>query len=275
MPYDPWIYRGTAALYTQGRPRYSYELLPTLSAALDLDGTGRLLDVGCGPGSVTLELAPAFEQVVAVDPDAEMLTEGRRRAAAAGLGNVRWIQALAEDLDALDLGPGGFRLVAFGQSFHWTDRERVAEIVYDLLDPGGAVALISHRVAGRPTPPDPGHPAIPHDVVRGLIDEYLGTQRRAGRGLATASAEPYADALARTRFGPPTALYAPGRPDIVVSIDDVLANYHSMSYAAPHLFGAALDDFDAALTGALTARSPSGRFWDWPGDTEILVARRR
>ena len=51
MRYDPTIYQGSAAYYAQGRPPYARALVPTLATALGLDGTGRLLDVGCGPGS--------------------------------------------------------------------------------------------------------------------------------------------------------------------------------------------------------------------------------
>jgi hypothetical protein len=52
------------------------------------------------------------------------------------------------------------------------------------------------------------------------------------------------------------------------------ANYLSMSFAAPHLFGERLQTFEADFRAELAARSPSGLFWDWPGDTEILLARR-
>ena len=71
--------------------------------------------------------------------------------------NIRWVQGLAEDLPAV--APGPYRLVTFGQSFHWTDEQQVAETVYDMLEPGGALALIVHTVTGRPRPPDPGVPA--------------------------------------------------------------------------------------------------------------------
>lgn len=40
-----------------------------------VDGSGRLLDVGCGPGSLTLLLAPHFAQAFGIDPDAGMLSE--------------------------------------------------------------------------------------------------------------------------------------------------------------------------------------------------------
>ncbi|HEX9439118.1 MAG TPA: class I SAM-dependent methyltransferase [Roseiflexaceae bacterium] len=242
----------------------------TLAAELGLDGAGRLLDVGCGPGILIVELAHRFNQVVGLDPDAEMLAEGERRAAEAGIEHIRWVHARGEDIPALDLGT--FNLVTFGQSFHWTDREQVAEAVYDILKPGGALALISHAHAGRPQPAGPGYPPIPHEAIRSLIERYLGPRRRAGQGFASPPADRYEDALARTRFGAPRRLFAPGRPDIIRNIDDVLAGYFSMSYAAPHLFGDMRAEFEAAFRAELTRHSPSGLFWDWPGDTEILLA---
>jgi SAM-dependent methyltransferase len=272
MPYDPTIYRGSAPYYAPGRPPYSRALVATLAAEVGLDGSGRLLDVGCGPGILAVALAGQFAEAVGVDPDAEMLAEGARRAAEAGLDNIRWVCALAEDLPALDLGT--FRLVTFGQSFHWTDRERVAEAVYALLEPGGALALIGHAHADRPRPSGPGHPPIPHDAIRALIERYLGPGRRAGQGFWTDPVERHEAILARTQFETPRQIFCAGRPDIVQDVDGVLANYFSASFAAPHLFGDQRAGFEADLRAELAALSPSGLFWDWPGDTEILLARK-
>jgi len=268
--YDPTIYQGTAAYYARGRPPYARTLAATLAAELGLDGAGRLLDVGCGPGILTVELAGHFNQAIGLDPDAEMLVEGARRAAEAGVEHIRWVHARGEDIPALDLGT--FKLVTFGQSFHWMARDQVAEAVYDILEPGGVLALISHAHEGRPQPEGPGHPPIPHEAIRALIERYLGPRRRAGQGFSSWPTERYEDTFARTRFGAPRRLYAPGRPDIVRSVDEVLANYFSMSYAAPHLFGDMRAEFEAAVRAELARHSPSGLFWDWPGDTEILLA---
>ena len=84
----------------------------------------------------------------------------------------------------------------------------------------------------------------------------------------------FEETLARNRFGRPRVIYAPGRSDIVRDVDGVVAGYLSMSFAAPHLFGSRLDDFVAELRTVLQQRSPTGCFWDWPGDTEILIAER-
>ena len=115
---------------------------------------------------LTVRLAHLFAQVVGLDPDTGMFAEGRRAAEGKRVRNIRWVQGLAEDLPAV--APGPYRLVTFGQSFQWTEEQQVAETIYDMLEPGGALALIVHTVTGRPRPSDPGVPAIPHDEIKTL-----------------------------------------------------------------------------------------------------------
>lgn len=108
-----------------------------------------------------------------------------------------------------------------------------------------------------------------------LITSYLGPDRWSGiRPVSSYSSERWEVSLAKTRFGEPTAVHVPGRPDITRAVDGVISGYLSMSYAAPHLFGDRLDQFIDDLRSLLTARTESGRFWDWPGDTAALIARK-
>ena len=273
MSYDPTIYLGAAAHYRPGRPAYSPQLETVLVEELDLDGSGRLLDGGCGPGILTVRLAHLFEEAVGLDPDAAMLAEGRRVADERGLTNIRWVRALAEDLP--EAAPGPYRLVSFGQSFHWTDEVRVAEAVYDLLEPGGALALIVHTVEGRSAPPSPGPPPIPHVEITALVEKYLGAAKRAGQGIAPVRAHRFEDVLVRTRFGPPRTIFAPGIPDLLRDSESVLSGYFSLSSSAPHLFGERVGDFAAEVRELLWSRSPEGIFWDWPGDTAVILASKR
>jgi len=53
-----------------------------------------------------------------------------------------------------------------------------------------------------------------------------------------------------------------------------VSGYLSMSYAAPDLFGADLSAFVADVHEVLRRASPDGIFWDWPGDTAILIATK-
>jgi SAM-dependent methyltransferase len=272
VPYDPTIYLGSAAHYRPGRPAYAPGLEDVLTRETGLDGSGRLLDAGCGPGVLAIRLAHLAGQVVGLDPDAGMLAEGRRVAAEQGVANITWVQGVAEDLPAV--APGPCRLVTFGQSFHWTDEYRVAEAVYDMLEPGGALALVVHTVAGRPRPPDPGVPAIPHEEIRALVRKYLGSTRRAGQGTVPRRTHRFEDVLARTRFGVPRQFFVPGLPDLLRDSESVLSGYLSLSSSAPHLFGDRLGGFTAEVRALLASRSAEGVFWDWPGDTEVVMARK-
>lgn len=270
--YDPTIYEGAAAHYRYGRPAYSPHLESVLAAELDLDGRGRLLDAGCGPGILTVRLAHLFEDAVGLDPDPAMLAEGHRAAREQSVTNIRWVQARAEDLP--EAAPGPYRLVTFGQSFHWTDEVRVAEAVYDMLEPAGALALVVHTVEGRPAPSTPAAPAIPHAEIKALVEKYLGSTRRAGQGTAPVRTHRFEDVLPQTRFGAPRSIFAPGIPDLVRDSESVLSGYFSMSFSAPHLFGDRVEDFAREVRQLLASRSREGIFWDWPGDTEVILARK-
>jgi SAM-dependent methyltransferase len=271
--YDPTLFEGAAAHYRYGRPPYSPQLEAVLTEELGLDGRGRLLDGGCGPGILTVRLAHLFEEAVGLDPDAAMLAEGSRVACERGIANIRWVQARAEDLPEAALGP--YRLSTFGQSFHWTDEGRVAEALYDMLEPGGALALIVHTVEDRPAPPSPGAPPIPHAEIRALVEKYLGSTRRAGQGVSPVRDHRFEDVLVRTRFGEPQSIFIPGIPDLLRDSESVLSGYFSMSSSAPHLFGDRAEDFAGEVRELLASRSPEGVFWDWPGDTEVVLARVR
>jgi SAM-dependent methyltransferase len=270
--YDPTIYAGAAFHYRSGRPPYSPQLEAVLGEGLGLDGSGRLLDGGCGPGILTVRLAHLFDEAVGLDPDPDMLAEARRVATERGIANIRWVQARAEELPAA--APGPYRAVTFGQSFHWTDELRVAEVLYDMLEPGGGLAMVVHTVEGRPRPPSPGKPPIPHAEIEALVEKYLGSGRRAGQGPAPVRTHRFEDVLVRTRFGAPESIFVPGIPDLLRDSESVLSGYFSFSFAAPHLFGDRVEDFARDVRELLAARSPDGVFWDWPGDTEVILARK-
>src|SRR5436190_15932590 len=62
--WDETLFAGAAPYYMQGRLPYAEGLGDALRTSLALDGRGRLLDVGCGPGVVTVRLAHLFDEVV-------------------------------------------------------------------------------------------------------------------------------------------------------------------------------------------------------------------
>src|SRR5215207_5799750 len=193
--WDETLFRGSAAYYERGRLPYPPGLADAVAGALQLDGRGRLLDVGCGPGTVALRLAHLFEQVVGLDADADMLVEAERRATALGVANARWVHALAETLPA---GLGSFRVATFAQSFHWMDRDRVAAAVFQMIEPGGAFVQVGASPAGAPAPERPlPDPLPPREAIQALVIRYLGPVRRAGQGVLLHGTPGNEDAVVR------------------------------------------------------------------------------
>lgn len=257
--WDETLYAGSAAFYPVGRMPYPAELARALADELGLDGSGRLLDAGCGPGSLTLLLAPLFDQAVAIDADRGMIAQAREEARRAGVGAVSWRQLRAEELPA---GLGMFRLVTFAQSFHWMDRARVASAVRGMIEPGGACVLI-HATTHEGVASSDGLPSPrpPRDAIGRLVARYLGPDRRAGQGTLP-SGPPYGEEIVMQEAGfTRTDLVETGGGMITERTEDeVVASVFSLSSAAPHLFGDRLPEFERDLRGVLRAVSPYGHF---------------
>ncbi|MFI5776366.1 class I SAM-dependent methyltransferase [Nocardia sp. NPDC051570] len=254
--WDPSLYRGSAAYYARGRMPYPGALADALTAELHLDGRGRLLDIGCGPGSLTLLLAEKFERAVGLDADPDMIEEAARLAGQGGRTNIDWLCMRAEELPA---GLGRFELIAFAQSFHWMDRPKVAAAVHDMLHPGG-VCLHVHATTHRGDPAAAAHPIPPYPAIEELVRTYLGSVRRAGRGsLPDGTAAGEDEIYQAAGFTRERRIDISG--DMVTRTnDDVVAAVFSLSSSAPHLFADNRIRFESELRQLLHDASPSGMF---------------
>ncbi len=271
--WDDTLFLGTAPYYRRGRLPYAPGLADTLAEVLALDGRGRLIDVGCGPGTVALDVAHLFGEIVGVDPDGGMIAEATREAAARELsGRTRWVRARAEELPA---GLGTFTVAVFGQSFHWMDRDLVAATVRDMLRPGGALVHISDVKTETRTVEGLPHPAVPYPALDDLVGRYLGPVRRAGRGvLPQGTPGNEAAVFDRAGFTGPQRHVVPGGQALERTSDDVVAGVFSMSFSAPHLFGTRRDAFEADVRRLLREVSASDRFSERRPSTEISVWRK-
>ena len=257
--WDETVFAGTASYYRQGRKPYAPDIAQALAAHLGLDGRGRLLDVGCGPGSVALRFAHLFASVVGLDPDPGMVAEAERAAAEDRVGNATWVQMRAEDLPG---SLGTFRCVSFGQSFHWMDRPLVAARARDMLEPGGAVVQVDlwHTSPPGVRPSSGPHPAVPEAAIDELRRRWLGPHRRAGQGFRDTSPSEEDEVFQSAGFEPEQIVLVPDDRRITRSVDDVVAWVLSTSSTAPHLFGERLGDFVADLRNLLLETSPDGLF---------------
>lgn len=261
--WDESLFAGAARHYERGRLPYAPGLAGTFARSLALDGQGRLLDAGCGPGTVALRLAPLFEAVVGLDPDSEMLACASRAAAERGIANATWVRRRAEELPA---GLGSFRVVTFAASFHWMDRPRVASAVATMLDPGGAVVQVDapayrlEELAAESRRGSLPFPPPPDDALDQLRRQYLGSDRRAGQGIRNTSPAGEDQVFRQAGFLPAQTVTVPDGRAVERTADDVVARLFSMSSTAPHLFGDRQQDYERDVREILARASPSGRF---------------
>lgn len=256
--WDPTLFAGSAAHYPRGRVGYPAALVAGVVRALQLDGTGRLLDIGCGPGSVALLLAPHYADVVGVDADPDMIEVAGALAEELGIRNASWHHRRGEELTA-DLGV--FRTAVLAQSFHWMDRPLVAGLVHELLEVGGTLVHI-HANTNRGSADIEGlsGPQPPYDAIAELVSSYLGPLRRAGQGVLPHGTVGGEDEIYReTGFVLGEQLEVPAWV-VERSVDDLVAATFSLSGSAPHLFDDRLAAFEDELRALLVEAAGDGGF---------------
>lgn len=106
-------------------------------AALALDESDRLLDVGCGPGTGVYEAAPLVARATGLDLSPAMIARARSRAA--GIGNVEFVEGDSADLPFADRA---FTAVLSTTSFHhYPHPDRALAEMHRVLEPSGRIAL--------------------------------------------------------------------------------------------------------------------------------------
>lgn len=124
------------------RPAYPPALVARLLALAAGHGA-RVAELGAGTGLLALPLARLGARVAAVEPARAMLDALR----AEGVPGVEPVHAAAEETG---LPAGAFDLVVLADALQWVDPERAGREVARLLAPGGALAVVTARLAATP-----------------------------------------------------------------------------------------------------------------------------
>jgi SAM-dependent methyltransferase len=127
-------------LRTRSAAEYADFVLPMIGR------DDRVVDVGCGPGSITIGLAEAARHVTGIDVDDAEFTEARAYAADHGIGNVEFLEGSIYELPFPDAGADACTLFSMLETLD-DPLAGLAE-VRRVLKPGGLVAASSIEYGG-------------------------------------------------------------------------------------------------------------------------------
>lgn len=179
-----------------------------------------MLDLGTGTGQLAVPLAPYVAEVVAVDPEPEMLAH-----LPAGIERR---QARAEDVDETW---GLFELVTIGSAFHWMD----GDVVMDrLARVTRQVALVGDRLE------ESESQSTSLAVSRELLGERPPMKQPTVK---------YDEALANSVFSDVRQLTV--EYELTRTVDDVIGFAYSTSFASLARLGDRRDEFERELRARL------------------------
>lgn len=113
----------------------------SLLSDIDLKGNENILDIGCGDGRITLELAKKVPKgnVIGIDPSDSMINKARKLTQNTDLDNIHFIQGNAETFAINEK----FDIIVAIHVMHWIKNQKQAfHNIFDHLTSNGKVYLM-------------------------------------------------------------------------------------------------------------------------------------
>jgi ubiquinone/menaquinone biosynthesis C-methylase UbiE len=130
------LFDGVASLYDTSRLTYPSEVVEALLTTTGTDAGHTVLEIGCGTGQLTEQLAGRSLEVMAIDIGPAMIAAAERKVRDP---MVTFGAAAFEDFE-----PGcSYHLVVSATAFHWVDPALAWAKTARLLDPRGWLALLT------------------------------------------------------------------------------------------------------------------------------------
>lgn len=131
------LFDSIAERYDDTRERYPEEIVDELLSTAGVGAGSPVLEVGCGTGQLTSQLAERGVALTAIDIGPSMVAAARKHVE--GLDVALRVCAF-EDLEAPD---GSFEAIVSATAFHWIDPDVAWAKSAELLRPGGWIAILS------------------------------------------------------------------------------------------------------------------------------------
>jgi SAM-dependent methyltransferase len=174
-------FNAVAELYDEVRPGYSEAIIDDILAFAALPGIGRILEIGCGTGQITIPFAARGYPIVALEQASAMAAFASRKCQA--YSNVRILELAFEDWP---VERQGFHLVLSAQAFHWIEPEYGCSKAAEALRAGGTFALVWYH--------DRSEDTAVYKATQPIYDTYLLGEDKTGPGRSGL----YEDAIRRS-----------------------------------------------------------------------------
>ncbi len=137
-----FTFDAVAEQYDRARPGYPGALIDAALALSALPGSGKILEIGCGTGQLTRELARRGYRILGLEPGTSLCALASVR-----LAQFPRVELVPLTFEAWPLEKASVDLVISAQAFHWVDPEIRFAKTADALRPGGALAVIGNTPA--------------------------------------------------------------------------------------------------------------------------------
>jgi SAM-dependent methyltransferase len=260
-------YAGAGWYYAEYRQRISAEFIALLAERLGWTRANRILDLGAGPGQLSLLAAPFVAEVVAVELEPDMVVEGEKRARALGADNVTFVIAGSDDLLALRASLGRFRTALMGMSFHWmVEKDRVLQSLSAMIDEtSGCVAFVTPSRVSTPDALVAAQKAVHEILERYLADVPPGPHPNRRH-------DPFEEILARSPFPRVQTLDRVYKASVRPTVDSLVGAECTISHVLTRL-GDRREAFEREVRSALDGLDEIGKVWVTQRD-EALIGRR-
>lgn len=262
--YGEDLFKGTAKNYSRYRPLYPASLIRYLIHKFSLDGSGQMLDLGCGTGQLACRFSDWFEKIVGVDTEPEMIKEATSLSKDVRAENMTWfhgdIDTYKEKFDAI------FKFVIIAKAFHWMDRAKVLETLYEMIDYGGGIAIIDNF--------SPNQVFLPWQrKVDEVVKHWYGNERKAGNSTYTHPTISHQTIVSNSKFD--LEIYEIPTYEQIWTLDSIIGNVYSTSYGSKRFLEGNVHSFENHLKGELLSLDNSGIYKEQMNVSVKLAIKRK
>jgi len=268
ITWDPKnVFAGTAWFYARYRPGYPDEVINLLRERFGLSEKSRVLDLGCATGQIALKIAPYVSEVIAIDPQEDMLKEGQELADTKQIANIKWVLGESGDLPRISAHIGDINLTVIARAFHWMDRGQILKDLYKITKSDGGVAIIND------SGPKDGLTLPWKEIIDQTVRRWLGEERKAGtKGTYSHPTKRFETILQESEFR--DLEFVDFKLEKSWSIDQIIGYLYSTSSSSLPVLGDRKELFEADLRVSLRELDPTEQFKEQVEINVLMVWKR-